>query len=181
MRQPLPIALFLTDETRIGDPVTAIQTLPSGVGVIVREYGRSDRSEHAAKLVDVCRRTERLVLIAGDMDLAEMLQADGVHWPAALLPWRRVGRRGPGIVTAAVHDRRELHAAGRAGVDAVIVSPVFPTPSHPNRSALGINAFARLALASPVPVYAMGGVSFDDGGRLAMAGASGIAGIGMFL
>ena len=181
MHQTLPIALFLTDEVRVPDPIAAVDALPMGVGVIVRDYGRADRAEVAAAIVEICRDSGRLVLIAGDAGLARALNADGVHWPAAMVASHAVRRHGFDVVTAAAHNRREVTAAVRARANAVLVSPVFPTASHPGHAALGVNAFARLALAAPVPVYAMGGVRVADGGRLAMAGAAGIAGIGLFL
>jgi thiamine-phosphate pyrophosphorylase len=97
---------------------------------------------------------------------------------------RRNGRKTDRIVTAAAHSEPAIVAAAKAGVEAVLLSPVFPTASHPGGATLGVVRFARLAhLAASLGlfVYALGGVT--DGAkirRLAGSGASGIASIGYF-
>lgn len=60
----------------------------------------------------------------------------------------------------AVHDMRELGAAQRAGADAVMLSPAFPTRSHPGKRALGPVRFRLLARHASVPVIALGGMTF---------------------
>ena len=68
----------------------------------------------------------------------------------------------------------EVHARG---ADAVLVSPVFPTASHPGGRTLGLLRFARLARASRLPVYALGGISAASQRRLKNLPIAGIAGI----
>ena len=41
------------------------------------------------------------------------------------------------LVSAAAHDEASARRAARAGVDLILLSPVFPTNSHPGRPALG--------------------------------------------
>lgn len=83
-------------------------------------------------------------------------------------------------VTAAAHSERAVVAAARAGVDAVLISPVFATASHPGAKTLGVVRFARLArLAAEkgLRVYALGGVTPGLVRRLAGTGTYGMAGI----
>jgi thiamine-phosphate pyrophosphorylase len=68
--------------------------------------------------------------------------------------------------------------AARAGADAVLLSPVFPTESHPGARALGSLLFARWARRSPLPVYALGGISAVTIGRITGSGAVGVATVG---
>jgi thiamine-phosphate pyrophosphorylase len=90
--------------------------------------------------------------------------------------WRR--RRPDWLITAAAHGRAGLERAGRAGADAALLAPVFATLSHPRARALGVSRFAALVQASPVPVYALGGVDGANATRLRGTGAVGIAAIG---
>jgi len=85
-----------------------------------------------------------------------------------------------GWVTAAVHDARQLERANRLAVDAIVVSPVRPTRSHPDAEPLGWAGFAELAARAQMPVYALGGLTSADLARVVDAGGHGIAAISAF-
>ena len=85
------------------------------------------------------------------------------------------------LVTAAAHSPQALVLARRAGADAALLSPVFPTASHPGAPALGLMRFASWCRCSPIAVYALGGITSQNSRRLQGTGAKGIAGIGGFV
>jgi thiamine-phosphate pyrophosphorylase len=60
------------------------------------------------------------------------------------------------LVTA--HSLREVAVARRARADAIVLSPVFPTRSHPGATALGPLRFRLLATRAGTPVIALGGM-----------------------
>jgi thiamine monophosphate synthase len=57
------------------------------------------------------------------------------------------------------------------------VSPVFPTESHLNETALGISRFQKLAQKAQIPIYALGGINNKNALQLINSPAIGIAGI----
>jgi thiamine-phosphate pyrophosphorylase len=63
------------------------------------------------------------------------------------------------IVIATAHTMREIADANRSGADAVMLSPVFPTRSHPGGKTLGPVRFRLLARYARVPVIALGGMN----------------------
>ena len=77
-------------------------------------------------------------LIAGDPELASRLGADGLHLPEARAGeaayWR--ARFPPLLITTSAHSLRALLRAQSLPVDAVFLSPVFATRSHPGRASL---------------------------------------------
>jgi thiamine-phosphate pyrophosphorylase len=170
----LPAMLMLTDAARLPDPLPAATRLPRGAGVILRHYGAPGRAALGARLAALCRRRGLVLLVAEDWRLAAALRADGVHLPDR--PLRRFRRRPGWLVTAAAHSAPALVRARRIGADASLLSPAFPTASHPGRPALGPLRFARLANAAPLPVYALGGVTAERARRL--RGAVGLAAVG---
>lgn len=177
----LPALILITDCARLPDPERQVRRLPRGSAVIVRDYGAPDRAALARRLAGICRARRLKLVIAGDARLAHAVRADGLHLPQALVTaaghaWRRWRRPGF-LVTAAAHDPRALAAAARCGVDAVLLSPVFATASHPGVPALGVVRFARLVRLSRLPVYALGGITASTAGRLAGSGIAGLAGI----
>lgn len=180
----LPPVILMTDSRRLADPTAALAGLERGGAVILRHYGDPGREEMARRLAALCRRRGVRLLIAGDGRLAAAIGADGIHLPEALAgrgpgAWSRWRRPG-WLVTAAAHSPAALFRAARAGADAALLSPVFATPSHPDRRPLGPLRFAAWCRASPLPVYALGGVSVAGARRLAASGGAGIAGIGIF-
>ena len=84
------------------------------------------------------------------------------------------------LVTAAVHDRATLDRAVDLAVDLVTVSPLRETASHPDAPGMGWRAFAGLAQAASMPVYALGGVDVDDLPRVWRRGGFGVAAISAF-
>ena len=117
-------------------------------------------------------------LLNGPVDLADEVGADGVHLTAraaASLIKRPEGYTG--LVAMSCHNESELQAAGRLGADFVCLSPVRPTTSHPEASALGWQGFAELCARSPLPVMALGGLAPADLATARQHGAFGVAGI----
>ena len=182
---PLPRLILMTDEKRLADPLPVVRALPSGSAVIVRHYDDPNRADIAASLINEARGRRIRVLIAGDARLALRTGAHGLHIPEALLrrgsgAWRTW--RKPGwLVTAAAHSPQALFRAWRSGADAALLSPVFPTASHPKARPMGIMRFASWCWASPLAVYALGGVTPANARRLKDCGAEGIAGFGAFI
>ncbi len=180
----LPPLILMTDRERLPDPAPVVETLPRGGAVILRHYGDPGREALAFRLAPLCRARGLRLLIAGDADLAIRVRADGIHLPETQM--RRSGRawrmrHRPGwLVTAAAHSPNAVRRAAQAGVDAVLLSPVFPTQSHPGAAPIGPLRFAAWVRESPLPVYALGGVSVQSARRLASSGAAGFAGIGGF-
>jgi len=175
----------MTDETRLADPLPAFRSLPAGSAVIVRHYGDPARADLAARLVKESRGRGLRVLIAGDARLALKIGAHGLHLPEDMVrhgdgAWRN-WRRPNWLVTAAAHSPQALFRAWRAGADAALLSPVFSTASHPGTVPLGPVRFSRWCRMSPLPVYALGGVTPETVQRLKHSGAAGIAGIGGFV
>jgi thiamine-phosphate pyrophosphorylase len=171
----LPALVLMTDDVRLRDPVAAARALPKGSMVIVRSRDGARRQALAHTLREVARTRSLFLLIAGDVALARRIGADGVH-----LPETRIGEaaairaRNPMLVTAAAHSLRALRQAGY--VDALILSAVFATASHPGRAALGAVRANHIARQAPLPVYALGGITARNA-RL-LFGFCGIAAIG---
>ena len=103
-------------------------------------------------------------------------RADGVHLTSRD-SMRLDARPDVAWCMASCHDASELEGAGALGLDAAVLGPVKPTPSHPDAAALGWAGFRDVAAATTIPVYALGGMRLVDL-RVAIAeGAHGIAAI----
>lgn len=152
-KPPIPTLWLMTDE-RLGDALwRALERVPRGGGVIFRHYALplDQRRALFARVQRVARRRGLLLLRAGGEPLARREQ--GVHgWGAGPV------RRGA-IRSFPTHSRREALAALRAGADALFVSPVFATRSHPGARPLGRVRFSAIVRGLDVPVIALGGMT----------------------
>ena len=178
-RRKLPGLIQMTDAARLPDPLAAAADMPRGSAVILRHYDAPDRRTLAGRLSAHCRARRILLLVSADAGLAAAVRAGGVHLPEHRIEAARgIRRRRPAwLITAAVHSAAAQRRAERAGVDAVLLSPVFATPSHPGARPLGVLRFAGLVRHCRLPVFALGGIGPRNVRRLNGTGAAGIAGI----
>jgi thiamine-phosphate pyrophosphorylase len=179
----LPPLLFVTDPDRTPDPAPTIRRLPSGAGVIYRGFGRPDAAETARALAGIAAERGLVLLIGLDEALAESVGAHGVHLPERALDRAAdIRRRRPGwLITGAAHGQAALETAARAGVDAVLLSPVFASDSPSAGEPLGVQLFTGLVRSAFVPVYALGGVTAATAPQLVESGACGLAAVGGLL
>ena len=182
-RRSLPALWLLSDDRRLPDPKPALHALGPGCGFIFRHYETREREAMACDLLRLCRQRRIVFLLAGDWRMAMRLRADGVHLPEHLVHQARAMHTArPGaIVTAAAHSVRAARRAFQCDADAVLLSPVFATGSHPGSPILGVVRFTSAVRHTPLPVIALGGINARNARRLKGSGAAGIAGISGFI
>jgi thiamine-phosphate pyrophosphorylase len=135
-----------------------------------------------------------VLVVNGHPELARDVGADGVHLGedarramSVEQARTRFGRRA--WISVAAHSDDDVRRAVDEGVDAVLVSPIFPTralspdglslrtsPSVPKRArGTGALRSARTLAGSRVAVFALGGVTRERARACAEAGADGLA------
>ena len=163
--KPLPIIWLLSDARSDAGLDAAVRKLPRGSGLVFRHYhlSESQRRTRFDQVARLARARGHMVVLAGSKAQARCWRADLAYGPHGdLVP---------------AHNLRELAKAGRAA--AVLLSPVFPTRSHPGAPALGPLKFRLLAARAKVPVIALGGMNQCTARRLnwpRWAGIDGFAG-----
>jgi len=88
---------------------------------------------------------------------------------------------GPGLRTFPAHSFAEARRAEQRRADALFVSPVMPTESHPGERVLGPVRAARLAAAAQCPCLALGGIDERSVRALHGSALQGFGAIGAFL
>ncbi|CAB1214043.1 thiamine phosphate synthase [Acinetobacter bouvetii] len=78
---------------------------------------------------------------------------------------------------AACHDLASMQQAQQLGCDAILLSPVLPTATHPDVEALGWEQFKNWVTQVDMPVFALGGMQEGDLAIAQEQGAYGIAGM----
>lgn len=151
-RQPLPKIWLLSDARNDAALERTLKRLPRGSGFVFRHYhlAGAQRRSRFQSLARLARARGHLVALAGST-------AEARRWGADLA----YGARGQLVP---VHSLREIGKAARA--EALLLSPVFPTRSHPGAKGLGALRFRLLAAHAKVPVIALGGMNAQAARRL---------------
>lgn len=160
-RHPLPSLWLFSDERIVASMTDLAALLPPGSGIVLRHdsLAKGPRWRLARRLMRIARARRLVVLLAGSPAETRRWRMDGVH-----LRQHRAGEAGRArdlglLLTMPVHDGREARRAHRAGAQAVFISPLHPTRSHPDAPALGMAAWLRLARLSATHAIALGGMT----------------------
>jgi thiamine-phosphate pyrophosphorylase len=138
-----------------------------------------------ARAAEITRGTSTSLLVNDRADIAAGAGADGVHLTTRSLESQIVHRTfgDDFLIGASTHSLVEATNARDGGADFVVFGPIFQTQSKVEYGPpLGVNTLADVASElSPFPVLALGGVSIENAQQCLRAGASGVAGISLFL
>lgn len=160
----LPPVWLISDERNDSALEAALARLPRGSGLIFRHYHLPDpaRAARFGALRKCARRYGHLVILADNALAATEWGAHGSYGPPHALRPRRAGL----LQLATAHSAAEIALANRLGADAILLSPVFPTRSHPGSAVLGPVRFRLLARLATAPVIALGGMTRTNAQRL---------------
>ena len=152
--------------------------------VILRDYDLESRLELGQALKYICEKRSIKFLVADDVTLSLMVNADGIHIPEyALHNVPSIRKEHPDyFITASAHNEAAIKHALEVGVDAVLLSPIFPTKSHPEtfkdiNLTIGLDALKTICSKYEVPIYALGGITRETAPDLNNSGIIGIAAI----
>ncbi len=177
----MPPLWFFTDAARLADPRGIVARLPKNLcGVVLRHDEVPDRAALGRDLARLCRARGNVLVVAGDWKLARELHA-GLHLRGGY--WRGGGnfaRHGKTLVTSSAHDRAQVVRAARAGVDAIFVSPMFATASHPGARSLGLVRWLLVSSGFHGARLVLGGVSVAKLRGIAVPQIFGLGAIGCF-
>jgi len=137
----------------------------------------------ATEAARITRRTATRLLVNDRADIARAAGADGVHLTTHSLPAGLV-RETYGsefLIGVSTHSLEEAHAARRQGANFAVFGPVFKTESKVGLGdPQGLEKLREVATElKDFPILAIGGVSRDNVCDCFVAGAAGIAAIGL--
>ncbi|MEW4449280.1 thiamine phosphate synthase [Qipengyuania sp. JC766] len=162
--RPLPALWLLSDARNDAQLEAAVGRLPRGSAFVYRHYDLApdERRRRFERLKALCRAADHAVILADSALTAREWGADGIYGAPLMLTPRRQGL----LSIATAHDLAEIGQAHLIGADAIMLSPVFPTRSHPGADVLGPVRFRLLASRAAMPVIALGGMTPRSAMRL---------------
>ncbi|MEM6960884.1 MAG: thiamine phosphate synthase [Myxococcota bacterium] len=130
-----------------------------------KECSDEEYLELGTQLVKLCRRYRVPFFVNDRVDLALILESDGVHLGQDDLPVRDARRLlGPKpLLGWSTHSLEQVQAAHALELDLIGVGPVFPTSTKKLTSpGLGTHELERLRRSAGLPVVAIGGITLEN-------------------
>ena len=182
MRPALPRLHAITDErvARRADLKEVAHDLAAGGGTELAFHARGRELsglEHYDLAVRLSDSPSVRLFINDRLDIALATRASGVQLGSGGLAVGDARRLQPAWwIGRSVHDLAEARAAQAEGADYLLVGPVFATPTHLGRAAIGLETL-RAVVQLGLPAVAIGGVTPDRVLEVRRAGAWGVAAI----
>jgi 8-oxo-dGTP diphosphatase len=181
----LPQAYSITgafaDTDELVSRVKGALSLGAGIIQLRAKLAEAEYLAAAQVIFPVIHAAGAQLLLNARVDMQKQFPQAGLHVSSDKL-WGLCERPVPKDVlfTASVHNLEQMEQAQLLGVDALLLSPVLATQSHPDEPALGWEKAAEWVAQATVPVYALGGVGLSELSQALSCGFQGVAGIGSF-
>ncbi|GAA0424413.1 MAG: thiamine phosphate synthase [Bacillota bacterium] len=130
------------------------------------------------QLRNICQNYRIPFFVNDDIELAEILDADGIHVGQDDVSALELRRRFPNKwVGLSVSNKTELVNSPISSVDYLGVGPIFSTTTKEDaKSAIGPNWIKDIKQAYPsLPIVGIGGITTDNAASVIQAGADGVA------
>ena len=175
--------VILDPEAAQGRPLLDLLKQAADGGARLFQYRAKTASalaayQQAVPLRQAARDCGALFLINDRCDLALAVDADGVHLGQQdlPLPMARVIMGAEKLIGLSTHNDAQVSAATQDGADYLGFGPIFPPSSkRDHEPVVGIDGLRRIRNLTALPVFAIGGITVESAGRLAAAGADGVA------
>lgn len=114
------------------------------------------------------------LIIKDRVDVAQAVEADGVHLSADSLPPEVVKSIWKGLIGYSAHSIEEIESV-KNSVDYVFLSPIFYTKSKPTLKPLGIDYLKKAIIETNANIVALGGINEMTAEKLKETGVKAIA------
>jgi len=182
-KKKIPKIILFTDDKNSINPITLAKYIPINWGLLIRNYKAINRNKIITEAANICKQRNIFFIIANDLNLAISVNASGIHLSETFIKNTCISpilyHTSKLILTTSIHNFYGLNLFTDFKPDAVFLSPLQRTPSHPNVKPLGLFRFLALAKKISIPTYALGGLDLKNYNRLTKFGISGIAGISL--
>lgn len=119
-----------------------------------------------------------LFIVNDRCDLALAVDADGVHLGQEDLPYAEARKvMGPKkIIGLSTHNADQVREADRLKPDYIGFGPIFkPGSKQDHDPIVGVSGLRTIRSLTPLPIFAIGGITLDQVEEVIRAGANGIA------
>ena len=165
-----------------GEPLSrpVRQALEGGATLIQlreKELDEAAFEQEALEMKELCREYRVPFIVNDNVELAVRVDADGVHVGQSDMEAGRVRELiGPDrILGVSAETVEDAIRAEKAGADYLGVGAVFPTGSKDDAADVSPETLKAICEAVRIPVVAIGGITYENAGKLEGSGIVGIS------
>jgi thiamine-phosphate pyrophosphorylase len=173
---------LVTDRTISGLTHTEIvkKAVRAGIRTVQmreKDLPKKEILTEALRIRDLTLKHKVRLIINDHVDIARMVNADGVHLGQDDMPIREARRilgRGR-IIGISTHNKRQAVEAQESGADYIGFGPVFCTETKKAGSPKGIKGLAGIRKLVRIPIVAIGGITIINASDITGAGSDAVA------
>lgn len=155
--------------------ITLFQFREKGAGALTGK----EKVELAKELQQICKEHQIPFMVNDDIEMAILLNADGVHIGQDDEPVEEVRKKigHDKIIGVSVHSYDEAMSALEGGADYFGIGPVFPTKTKEDaKPSNGTKLIEELRDREvSIPIVGIGGITADNASSVIKAGADGVS------
>ena len=158
------------------------ESIKGGVRIVqLREKNVSTKDfyEKALKVKEICKSYEVLFIINDRLDIAQAVEADGVHLGQSDIPIEKAREilKDKFLIGATARNIEEAKRAELLGADYIGSGAIFGTSTKDNAQKLEMEALKKIVSSVKIPVFAIGGININNVGILKNIGLQGICSV----
>ena len=163
------------------DPLEVLtKALEGGADVVQLRDKHSSREDLVAigkKLKPLCKKWGALFIVNDRVDVAEGVDADGVHLGQndLLVETARSLLGKKKLLGISTHSLEQALRAQAQGADYIGVGPIFQTPTKPDYPPVGTGLISQVKQSVRIPFVAIGGINLATLDTVLEAGADSVA------
>jgi len=164
--------MLLSEAARCG--ITAFQFREKGPGSV---FG-GDKYRLGKRLRDICKQNGIPFIVNDDVELIELLEADGIHLGQQDARIDEIREKFPDLIIGlSVSNMEEVNSSSVEKADYLGAGPVFWTSTKVDaKPAVGVEWIKELRERYPdKPIVGIGGIKPDNAQEVLEAGADGVA------
>ena len=158
------------------------EAIESGVKIVqLREKNISTKDfyEKALKVKEICKNYGVLFIINDRLDIAQAVEADGVHLGQSDMPIEKAREilKDKFLIGATARNIEEAKKAELLGADYIGSGAIFGTSTKDNAKKLEMEDLKKIVNSVKIPVFAIGGININNVWMLKNIGLQGICSV----
>ena len=158
------------------------EAIKGGVKIVqLREKNISTKDfyEKALKVKEICKNYGVLFIINDRLDIAQAVEADGVHLGQSDMPIEKARKilKDKFLIGATARNVEESKKAELLGADYIGSGAIFGTSTKDNAKKLEMEVLKKIVSSVKIPVFAIGGININNVGILKNIGLQGICAV----
>ncbi len=149
--------------------------LDAGIRIVQYREKSAPTVEEAKELKRLCAHYGALFIVNDRLDIAIASDADGVHLGQDDTPIAAAKKQFGGIIGVSATSLGEAFMAQEGGADYLGIGAMFSTDTKSDAKLVSFEEFRKIREKVSLPIYAIGGIKYENIQMIKRLGADGIA------